>query len=138
MGERFNIYCDESCHLENDGISAMAWGALFCPQSEVRCIAEAIRALNVMPSIAANCAIARNAEAARVNQGDLECSSYTWQLERVAYGARISSCQEDSGLTSLFQGCRHAAKPFTNNGLRGHFGVIGNSLTRDGEGDINE
>lgn len=41
----FNVYCDESCHLENDGISAMAWGALYCPESEVRSIAETIRAL---------------------------------------------------------------------------------------------
>jgi len=25
----FNVYCDESCHLENDGIAAMAWGAVY-------------------------------------------------------------------------------------------------------------
>lgn len=43
----FNVYCDESCHLENDGISAMAWGALYCRETEVRSIAEAIRALKV-------------------------------------------------------------------------------------------
>jgi len=41
----FNVYCDESCHLEGDGINAMAWGTLYCPESEVRPIAEAIRAL---------------------------------------------------------------------------------------------
>lgn len=87
-----------------------------------------------MPSIAADCAIARNAEAARVNQGGLECSSYTWQVGRATYGVRISSCQEDSGLTSPFQGCRHVAKSIINNGLSGHLGVIGNPLTRDGEG----
>ena len=43
----FNVYCDESCHLQNDGINAMAWGALYCPQTEVRSISEAIRALKV-------------------------------------------------------------------------------------------
>lgn len=91
-----------------------------------------------MPSIAADCAIARNAEAARVNQGGLECSSYTWQVGRVTYGVRISSCQEDSGLTSLFQGCRHVMKSIINNELRGHYTVIGNPLTRDGEGETNE
>ncbi len=41
----FNVYCDESCHLENDGISAMAWGAVYCQESETRAIADAIRAL---------------------------------------------------------------------------------------------
>jgi Protein of unknown function (DUF3800) len=41
----FNVYCDESCHLEHDGVPVMAWGALTCPEGEARAIAEAIRAL---------------------------------------------------------------------------------------------
>jgi hypothetical protein len=41
----FNVYCDESCHLEHDGVPVMAWGAITCPAGEVRAIAEAIRAL---------------------------------------------------------------------------------------------
>lgn len=31
MAESFNIYLDESCHLEHDGISAMVLGAVWCP-----------------------------------------------------------------------------------------------------------
>ena len=31
----FNVYCDESCHLEHDGIPVMAWGAVYCPAAEV-------------------------------------------------------------------------------------------------------
>lgn len=41
----FNVYCDESCHLEHDGFPVMAWGAVTCPAGEVRAIAETIRAL---------------------------------------------------------------------------------------------
>lgn len=41
----YNVYCDESCHLEHDGVPVMAWGAVTCPEGEVRSIAEAIRAL---------------------------------------------------------------------------------------------
>lgn len=41
----YNVYCDESCHLEHDGIPVMAWGAVTCPESEARAIASAIRAL---------------------------------------------------------------------------------------------
>lgn len=33
MSEILNIYCDESCHLENDGISKMGFGAFTCPKS---------------------------------------------------------------------------------------------------------
>lgn len=41
----YNIYCDETCHLENDQASAMVLGALCCPVSKARAIAEAIRAI---------------------------------------------------------------------------------------------
>ena len=39
----FNIYCDESCHLENDHHRAMVIGALVCPAERTRSIAEAVR-----------------------------------------------------------------------------------------------
>ena len=45
MPELINIYCDESCHLENDGQSAMTLGAVWCPAASARQIAEDIRAL---------------------------------------------------------------------------------------------
>ena len=35
MSELFNIYCDESCHLQNDKQKAMVLGALWCPESKV-------------------------------------------------------------------------------------------------------
>lgn len=38
-----NIYCDESCHLENDGIDVMVLGALWCPKAIARDVADNIR-----------------------------------------------------------------------------------------------
>lgn len=35
MSETINIYCDESCHLENDKQPVMLLGAIWCPQEEV-------------------------------------------------------------------------------------------------------
>ncbi len=32
MRQEFNVYCDESCHLENDGFDIMVLGALWCPK----------------------------------------------------------------------------------------------------------
>ncbi len=43
MTAAYNIYCDESCHLENDGKPIMVLGALWCPIDRARGIAEAIR-----------------------------------------------------------------------------------------------
>ena len=30
----YNVYCDESCHLENDGISVMVLGGVWCPKNK--------------------------------------------------------------------------------------------------------
>ena len=34
MGQLYNIYCDESCHLEHDNESAMTIGGVWCPQNK--------------------------------------------------------------------------------------------------------
>lgn len=43
MSEVFNVYCDESCHLEHDGHKAMVLGAVWCPLDSTREIAIRIR-----------------------------------------------------------------------------------------------
>jgi len=43
MSETYNIYCDESCHLENDKQPAMVLGAAWCPLDKTREIAVRIR-----------------------------------------------------------------------------------------------
>ncbi len=40
MRETVNIYCDESCHLQNDGETVMAIGAVYCPASKKKEIFE--------------------------------------------------------------------------------------------------
>jgi len=39
----FNIYCDESCHLEHDGKPVMLLGAIRCPSDQVASVSEALR-----------------------------------------------------------------------------------------------
>src|SRR3990167_10014888 len=41
--EMFNIYCDESCHLENDNKKYMVLGAVWCPLDKTQEIATRIR-----------------------------------------------------------------------------------------------
>lgn len=45
MNEIMHIYCDESCHLENDGMKAMVLGALLCPASHRKLLARKIKIL---------------------------------------------------------------------------------------------
>ena len=49
----FNIYCDESCHLENDDINVMGLGAVWCAQdklSEINKRIKDIKARNDIPN----------------------------------------------------------------------------------------
>lgn len=45
MREEFNIYCDESCHLEHDSQKSMVLGAIWCPKGLTKEIFERIRSL---------------------------------------------------------------------------------------------
>jgi hypothetical protein len=45
MNELINVYCDESCHLENDHQPVMVLGAIWCPAEKTREVAEEIRAI---------------------------------------------------------------------------------------------
>ena len=39
----YNVYCDESCHLENDSIHVMALGAIWCAKEKKQEISKRIR-----------------------------------------------------------------------------------------------
>ena len=41
----YNVYCDESCHLENDHQQVMILGALWCPQESSRDISKQLKAI---------------------------------------------------------------------------------------------
>lgn len=45
MTDTMHIYCDESCHLENDGMKAMVLGALWCPADHRKLLSRKIKAL---------------------------------------------------------------------------------------------
>ena len=39
----YNVYCDETCHLEHDGINDMVIGSIWCPQDKLKEINTRIR-----------------------------------------------------------------------------------------------
>lgn len=47
MSQIYNIYCDESCHLENDKQKAMAMGAVWCPIDESMIAFKRIREIKI-------------------------------------------------------------------------------------------
>lgn len=47
----YNIYCDESCHLEHDGINAMVIGAVWCPKSKIKEINKRIKEIKIRNNV---------------------------------------------------------------------------------------
>lgn len=47
MSQTFNVYCDESCHLENDRQQVMVLGTVWCPLEKVREITSRIREITI-------------------------------------------------------------------------------------------
>lgn len=43
MSQLYNIYCDESCHMENDHLKVMVLGAVWCPIDKIKEISIRIR-----------------------------------------------------------------------------------------------
>jgi len=54
MSELFNVYCDESCHLEQDNIPVMVLGAVWCPKNISGKIARDIREIQVKHGLKPN------------------------------------------------------------------------------------
>ena len=43
----YNIYCDESCHLENDNQKSMVLGGVWCPNEKVKAITRDINSIKI-------------------------------------------------------------------------------------------
>lgn len=54
MSTALNIYCDESCHLLNDGHEVMTLGALWCPLDRRREISVRLREIKAKHGVAAS------------------------------------------------------------------------------------
>lgn len=54
MPETFSIYCDESCHLENDHQQVMVLGAVWSPRAQVAELARAARRIKQVFGLATN------------------------------------------------------------------------------------
>lgn len=54
MSDYINIYCDESCHLENDGINVMGIGGIWCAKDKIKEINQRIKDIKVRNGVSQN------------------------------------------------------------------------------------
>ncbi len=57
----YSVYCDETCHLENDGIRPMALGAVWCPTESKNEIFKRLREIKVEHGLKPTCELKWNA-----------------------------------------------------------------------------
>src|SRR5574344_1945987 len=62
MGQLYNIYCDESCHLTNDAINntAMVIGGIICPDDKKKEVFDRIREIKTKHGISIDAEIKWN------------------------------------------------------------------------------
>ena len=53
MNQNFHIYCDETCHLENDGVPVMVLGAVWCSREKRREMSARLREIKQKHGLAA-------------------------------------------------------------------------------------
>jgi hypothetical protein len=52
MSQTYNVYCDESCHLEHDGFKVMVLGGAWCPVHKAREINQRLREIKARHGLA--------------------------------------------------------------------------------------
>lgn len=61
MNNTYNIYCDESCHLEHDGIRPMGLGCVWCEKEERTQIFKDLRSIKEKHGLKPHCELKWNA-----------------------------------------------------------------------------
>jgi hypothetical protein len=53
MPQSYNVYCDESCHLEHDHQGVMVLGAVWCPAEKTREVMTRLKEIKARHGVAA-------------------------------------------------------------------------------------
>lgn len=61
MNQSYNIYCDESCHLEHDGIKPMGLGCIWCAKEDRLEVFKDLRSLKTKHGLKPHCELKWNA-----------------------------------------------------------------------------
>lgn len=91
MNETFNIYCDESCHLENDRQKAMVLGAVWCPEAKRLEIARRLREIKIRHKLPADFEIKWTKVGSTKLQFYLDCIDYFFDDDDLHFRALVVS-----------------------------------------------
>lgn len=76
MSATFNVYCDESCHLEHDRQKAMVLGALWCPEDKREESARRLREIKLRHGLGKDFELKWTKVGSRKSRFYLDCVDY--------------------------------------------------------------
>lgn len=91
---KINIYCDESCHLEHDGIKPMLLGCVWCEEQKKDAIFKRLRAIKVKYGLKPTCELKWNA----VSQTIWEM----WKMKEFLISEDVKECHGQSLLLKFY------------------------------------
>lgn len=88
---KYNVYCDESCHLKNDASSVMILGAVLCPREEKKKIFDDIRAIKTKHGLDSRFEIKWTKVSASKIDFYLELLAYFWDNSNLYYRGLVAT-----------------------------------------------
>lgn len=89
--KQYNVYCDESCHLERDSSPVMILGAMYCPKECKKQIYEEIRAIKTKHNISTYFEIKWTKVSESKIDFYLELLEYFWSNKDLLYRGLVAS-----------------------------------------------
>lgn len=89
MNKTFNVYCDESCHLENDGQKAMVLGAVWCPEAKRLEIVQRLREIKARHKLPRDFEIKWTKVSSSKLQFYLDCIDYFFDDDDLHFRALV-------------------------------------------------
>lgn len=92
---KYNVYCDESCHLKNDDSNVMILGAVSCPSEYKRKIYEDIREIKVKHGLDSRFEIKWTKVSASKIGFYMEVLNYFWENSNLSYRGLVASGKDE-------------------------------------------
>ena len=89
--KRYNVYCDESCHLEKDTSPVMILGAMYCQEERKKQIYDEIRAIKTKHNISSFFEIKWTKVSESKIDFYLELLDYFWNNQDLLYRGLVAS-----------------------------------------------
>ena len=89
--KRYNVYCDESCHLEKDSSPVMILGAMYCPEESKKQIYEEIRSIKTKHNISTFFEIKWTKVSESKIEFYLELLDYFWENSDLHYRGLVAT-----------------------------------------------